>query len=232
MRESPKSDTLATRADQPTLNAPFPGPAGRARHCPGSEGRRTLLRSALAGSVALLAPLTASARTEVPRATLDEAARAVAEGGYILVMRHARTVPGGGDPPGFRLGDCSTQRNLSDEGRAQSRALGAALRDAGVEIGAVRSSQWCRCLDTAELAFGKAEPFPPLNSFFNDRSTADAQIAALREAAAAFRGPANEVWVTHQVVVTALTGVFPAQGEFVVIRDTGGGLQSTMRVMI
>src|SRR5207247_2594884 len=75
-----------------------------------------------------------------------------------------------GDPPGFRLDECSTQRNLSEEGRAQARRVGAAFAARGIPIGRVLSSQWCRCLETARLAFGGAAPWPALNSFFRDRT--------------------------------------------------------------
>ncbi|HMS81661.1 MAG TPA: histidine phosphatase family protein, partial [Burkholderiaceae bacterium] len=78
---------------------------------------------------------------------------ALRDGGCVLLLRHALTEPGVGDPPGFRIEACGTQRNLSAQGRAQAARLGASLRDAGVAIGPVRSSRWCRCLDTARLAF-------------------------------------------------------------------------------
>ena len=83
----------------------------------------------------------------------DEAAAwaALGEGGRIILMRHAATVPGTGDPPGFRLGDCATQRLLSDAGREQAKAIGAALRERGVSADRVLSSAWCRSVDTAEL---------------------------------------------------------------------------------
>src|SRR4051794_8735419 len=99
----------------------------------------------------------------------DEAAAwaALREGGHIILMRHATTTPGVGDPPNFRLNDCATQRLLSDAGRAQARAIGTVLRQRGVNADRVLSSAWCRCVDTAELmAVGPVEIFEPLNSFF------------------------------------------------------------------
>jgi Histidine phosphatase superfamily (branch 1) len=77
------------------------------------------------------------------------------QGGYVLLIRHA-DAPGTFDPPGFKLGVCSTQRNLSEEGRAQSRRLGELFRSKNVPIAQVFSSEWCRCIDTATLAFGAA----------------------------------------------------------------------------
>jgi phosphohistidine phosphatase SixA len=143
-------------------------------------------------------------------------------------MRHSLTVPGIGDPPGFRLDDCSTQRNLSDEGRAQARRLGDAFRSAGVPVGEVLSSRWCRCIDTATLAFGKVAHYPAIDSFFDrpDRGVAanagTMQTAELRKRIASHRGKDTLVLVTHQVNVTALTGIYPAMGEFVVLRPGGG----------
>lgn len=153
-------------------------------------------------------------------AAADEAAwAALRTGGAVLVLRHARTVPGIGDPPGFRLEDCATQRNLSEDGRQQARRLGEALRRAGVVVDEVLSSRWCRCLDTATEAFGRVTPWPAADSFFDRRSddAAARQTAELRRRVAAHRGPGTLVVVTHQVNITALTAIVPAMGEAVVL---------------
>jgi broad specificity phosphatase PhoE len=148
----------------------------------------------------------------------------LARGDQVVVVRHASTSPGVGDPPGFRLGDCATQRNLSAEGRAEAARLGAALRARGVPVGRVRSSRWCRCLDTARLAFGEAEGWPPLDSIFEDRSREREQLAAVREAIAAHRpGGGTLVLVTHGANAAALTGVHPAPGELLVLSPRGEG---------
>lgn len=142
--------------------------------------------------------------------------------GAVILFRHA-IAPGTGDPPGFRLDDCATQRNLSDEGRAQARAMGEALRAAGVRPARVLTSQWCRTRETAELlGFGPPEDLPVLNSFFADRAGGPAQTAALRRVIAALPQGETVVMVTHQVNITALTGVTPASGEGVVL-DRGAG---------
>ena len=100
-------------------------------------------------------------------------------GGHVLLMRHAATNPGVGDPPQFRLDDCTTQRNLSAAGQMQAANIGRMLMAQGVTISTVLSSRWCRCLETARRAFGKATPFPALDSFFGDRSAqADAHRGA------------------------------------------------------
>jgi phosphohistidine phosphatase SixA len=140
-------------------------------------------------------------------------------GGLVLLMRHAATNPGVGDPPQFKLDDCSTQRNLSAAGQMQATNIGRMLMAQGVTISAVLSSRWCRCLETARRAFGKATPFPNLDSFFGDRSAqADAQTTAVRAKIQSFNGPGNLMMVTHQVNITALTGEYPAEGEIFVVR--------------
>src|SRR3954447_24416768 len=103
------------------------------------------------------------------RATPDDRslAQQLRKGGLVLLMRHASTEGGAGDPPGFDLEDCSTQRNLSEAGRAESRDAGERLRKMGVAIAQVYTSPWCRCRETAQIAFGRAEDWAPLGSFFD-----------------------------------------------------------------
>lgn len=134
------------------------------------------------------------------------------EGG-VLMIRHAATVAGVGDPPGFVLGQCSTQRNLSDQGRQESRQLGAWMRTQRLQPDAVLSSQWCRCQDTARLAFGAFEDWSPLNSTFAGQGDAGAQERAMRERLQNMPAGRREVWVTHQVNMTALTDAYPGLGE-------------------
>jgi phosphohistidine phosphatase SixA len=139
------------------------------------------------------------------------------DGGQVILMRHATTTPGTADPPGFKLGDCSTQRNLSDAGRAEARRTGEEFQRRSIPIGRVLSSQWCRCLDTARLAFGKAEEQPALNSASaDDRERAKQMDAARKLLAIDPQGP-NLVLVTHQTNVTAMNGVIPEMGEFLVL---------------
>lgn len=153
-----------------------------------------------------------------PALAADEAKawQVLRQGGGVAVIRHA-LAPGVGDPAGFKLEDCATQRNLSDQGRAQAKALGDRLRAEGVTVAAVLSSRWCRCLETARLAFGTVTPFPPLDSFFEDRGEEPARSAAVRDHLGAWDGRGTLVMVTHQVNVTALTGVVPSSGEIVVL---------------
>jgi broad specificity phosphatase PhoE len=140
------------------------------------------------------------------------------EGGCVVLMRHAQTEPGLGDPPGFTLGQCQTQRNLSAAGRTQSRRVGEAFRRQDIAIAAVRSSAWCRCTDTAQLAFGRYALWPALNSFFQGQGDGDAQTREVLDTVAALRAPVNWVLVTHQVNISALTGEYPAMGELFATR--------------
>lgn len=148
---------------------------------------------------------------------------AVAAGGHAVLFRHA-IAPGTGDPDDFTLGDCRTQRNLSAAGREQARAIGEALRARGLEDPPVYTSRWCRSRDTAELlGFGEPQPLPALDSFFETRERRDAQTRAVRRFLAERRDGPTAVLVTHQVNITALTGVYPASGEGVVVRSEPDG---------
>jgi phosphohistidine phosphatase SixA len=182
-----------------------PGLSHRPRIGTVAAQRRLLLGGALA-FWALPAALRAQQR-------FDASAQ-----GLVVMLRHSQTDPGVGDPPEFRVDACETQRNLSAAGREQARRTGPALAAAGLAPTRVRSSHWCRCLDTATLAFGKVEPWAPLNSFFGARNTEPDQTAALRRTLAALPAGQVEVWVTHQVNVTALTGQWLAMGEGLVLR--------------
>jgi len=152
-------------------------------------------------------------------------------GGHVLLMRHALTDPGIGDPPGFVLGQCATQRNLSAPGRRHAEALGAALHAHGTPIGAVWSSRWCRCLDTARLTFGRVEAAPMLDSMFRDDDAAvQAKLTQVRARLAGLLGPANAALVTHDVNIRALTGEAVAPGEILVLRVADGKLLAAGRI--
>lgn len=167
---------------------------------------------------ALLAALPAAAQDDV-----EAAWAALAEPGTSALLRHA-LAPGTGDPEDFTLGDCSTQRNLDDMGRQQARDIGAAIRAHGIAIDRVLTSQWCRCRETAELLdLAPVEDSPPLNSFFADRSTRDARTAEVRAFLAELSAGEKAILVTHQVNITALTGVYPQSGELVVIETGADG---------
>ena len=144
------------------------------------------------------------------------------DGGHVILLRHAATDRTFGDPPGFRLDDCSTQRTLVDEGREQAKRLGDALRARAVPIGRVLSSQWCRCLETARLAFGRAEPWPPLNAAPRDAERVAARARELRARLATPPAGGNLVLVTHGFNIRDATGDMPAEGGLVVFTPLGG----------
>jgi phosphohistidine phosphatase SixA len=168
------------------------------------------LAAGLVGLVAAAAATPAGAQESDGWAALQQP-------GAIAVMRHA-LAPGGGDPANFELGDCSTQRNLNDAGRDQARRIGQAFRARGIDVDRVLTSQWCRCRETAALLdLAPVADFPPLNSFFQNRSAGPAQTRETRQVLAQVPDDERLVLVTHQVNITALTDVFPSSGEVVVI---------------
>jgi len=176
-------------------------------------------RRFLAGALALGAGAAA-------RADEDEAAlwRQLRAGGLVLLIRHASTVPGLGDPEGFRLGDCSTQRNLSEVGREESRRIGPRFKSEGVAVQEVLTSPWCRCRDTAMLAFGRAEDWEPLSSFFDYPHREPEFSERVRKRIASYQRrkmTGNVVMVTHNVNIAALSRHSVAPGEMVLMRPDG-----------
>jgi phosphohistidine phosphatase SixA len=156
--------------------------------------------------------------------------QALKEPGTIAIMRHA-LAPGTGDPAGFRLEDCSTQRLLDAKGQEQARAIGAALRDQGIRFDQVLTSQWCRTRDTASLLeIGPVIDTSALNSFFQDYSTRAEQTEAVRDLLAKTDG--KLLLVTHQVNISALTGQSTRSGEMLVIRLTGPQAEVVGRILI
>ena len=144
-------------------------------------------------------------------------------GNHVALLRHA-LAPGTGDPAHFKLGDCSTQRNLSERGRKQAVRIGERFQANGINTARVLSSQWCRCLDTAELlGLGPVEEWPVINSFFRRMERAGQQTQELKQWLEQAPLTQPTVLVTHQVNITALTGVYPSSGELVLIRRAEGG---------
>ena len=172
----------------------------------------------IVGALALLATLVPA----TPKA--DEATLAALKaGGHVMIVRHGLTTPGFGDPLGFKLADCPTQRNLIEEGREQSRRLGKLLRGRGIEIERVLSSEWCRCKETATLIdAGKVETLPALNNLVGRREFLEPQTRELRAAIAAWRGKGTLLLVTHGSVVFPLTGNNPREAEGFVLKPAPG----------
>jgi len=180
-----------------------------------SMGRRAL-RPAAIGVLLLLAT------SSVVGAADDAVWAALRTSGAVVVLRHSYA-PGAFDPPDARLDDCSTQRNLDDNGRAQARRIGEAFGRQGIAVGAVLSSPRCRCLDTARLAFGKVEPWDALQGSLSNAERRQAQLVEMRRRIAAYRDGPPLVLVTHGSVVTDLTGRDIRMGELVVLRREADG---------
>ncbi|MBW0148946.1 histidine phosphatase family protein [Marinobacter arenosus] len=146
-----------------------------------------------------------------------DAWQALRDGNAVLMMRHA-LAPGTGDPANFKLGDCSTQRNLNEAGRAQARSWKPFLAEHGITEARVYSSQWCRCMDTAtEMNVGEVTGWPPLNSFFQNRSSEPRQTRETIDGVNAMADGQPIILVSHQVNTTALTGIYPASNEGVIL---------------
>ena len=151
---------------------------------------------------------------------------ALGSSNHFALIRHA-LAPGTGDPPEFTLDRRETQRNLSEEGREQAKRIGDLFRANGINEAGVFSSQWYRCLDTAELLeLGPVNPLPVLNSFFQNYAQRAPRTEELKRWLADREMDKPLVLVTHQVNITALTGVYPSSGEIVVVqKDAQGGLK-------
>ena len=190
-----------------------------------SWSRRVLNNLAL-----LFAFAAAACATAASAQPSSDAAWNALQDGAIVLFRHANA-PGGGDPPGMKIGDCSTQRNLDEAGRAQARQIGERFRARSVPIGAVLTSQWCRTRETAELAFpGQARDDPRFNSFFGDSVRRETQTAQAKESLSRWRGPGVLDVTPHQVNITALTGIFPSSGEGIVLRPKADGVEVVGRL--
>ncbi len=179
--------------------------------------RRWLVGLLLTGLFLALLAGVAQAAQALPLSEL-------AKPGRVLMLRHAQA-PGTGDPPGFRIEDCATQRNLDAAGREQAAALGRRLARAGIARARVYSSQWCRCLETARLlALGPVEPQPALNSFYATPQETATRAARLREFLATLPTRGEPViLVTHQFTIAELTGGSTPSGGGSLFRLNGTG---------
>jgi broad specificity phosphatase PhoE len=177
---------------------------------------------------AILSPRAASANT------LTISWEELQRGGYVILLRHAATDPGTGDPPGFRLKECRTQRNLSEAGREQAKRWGEKVAEQRIPISGVFTSEWCRCRDTAVIAFGRASDWSALNSFFATPQHEPRQTATVKKRLPAMVQPGkNVVIVSHQVNITALTGMAPQMGEAIVAKfDASGAMEISGRLMV
>jgi phosphohistidine phosphatase SixA len=145
-------------------------------------------------------------------------------GGQVVLIRHTITTPGVGDPPGFRLDDCATQRNLTDEGRGHAKRIGEAFRARGIPVERVLSSPWCRCIETAKLAFGRTDGLSEaLGNLFGRPENRAKQVEQMRALASTRPKSGNRVLVSHGSTIVALADIAPATGEMVIVTPQGNG---------
>jgi len=169
-----------------------------------------------------LAALSFSASVVSPAVAAEPIWDALRLPGTVVLLRHSYA-PGGFDPPGARLDDCSTQRNLDESGRAQARRLGEAFKKRDLAVGVVLSGPRCRCLDTARLAFGTAEAWLPLQGALRDTELRQRQIIEIKKRIAEHTDGPPLVLVTHGSVVSDVTGLDLRMGAFVVLRRAADG---------
>jgi phosphohistidine phosphatase SixA len=174
--------------------------------------------------------LTVALFLAAPATASEAEAWKALQAGATVLFRHANA-PGGGDPPGMRIDDCTTQRNLDHKGREQAVRIGEAFRKREIVVGEILSSQWCRTLETASLAFGAATREEPIfNSFFDDRNKGPSQTEAALKLLHNKPLIGARVIITHQVNITAITGIFPASGEGIVLRLIDGQISVIGRI--
>ena len=147
----------------------------------------------------------------------DNLKKQLKNGGNLIFIRHAYA-PGGGDPDNFKISNCSTQRNLNEDGKKQSRKIGQFFIKNNISIDKVLSSEWCRCKDTANIAFNKFETKNFLNSFFSSKfaNNKNQQIRDLKEYIKNWESDKNLVLVTHYVLITEVLNYSPSSGEIVI----------------
>ncbi len=175
-------------------------------------------------SFACLTPCAMVTTSSIALAAPPEEERllqSIRQAGVVILIRHSATDPGVGDPPGFKLADCATQRNLSESGREQARRLGQWFAANGIRPTGVRVSPWCRTRETAALAFGRSENWAALSNLLGDRSNQDEPARQVQAAIAGVGSTAVDVLVSHGVSINAFIGVYLQQGEMVVVRPAG-----------
>ena len=157
--------------------------------------------------------LTTSIKADLNKYLINQ----LEDGGKLIFIRHAYA-PGSGDPGNFNLNDCSTQRNLSEEGRKQAEYIGEFFRNKNIKIDQVLSSEWCRCKETAEIAFTNFSTNSFLNSFYSYKfaKNKSKQINDLNDYIDKFKSDKNLVLITHYVIISEVLNYGPSSGEIVV----------------
>jgi phosphohistidine phosphatase SixA len=171
---------------------------------------------------------------DIAGADEPEAWTALRAGRHVALMRHTDAPGGAGDPAGFRVDDCATQRNLSAKGRADALRIGARLRSEGIAVERLLSSPWCRCMDTATLLeLGPVETYSTFGNVVVLSDQREVLIAGARAVIDKWSGSGILLVVTHGANIAALTGISPASGEIVVVRSgSGGGSKPVGRLIL
>ena len=174
----------------------------------------------MSNRIALAALILVLALGAPANARADEAAAwaALRAGGHVALMRHTDAPGGTGDPPGFKVEECATQRNLSDQGRADAAQIGTRLKAEGISFEKILSSPWCRCMDTARLLdMGAVGPAPTFGNVVVLRDQTESLTEGARTLIAGWHGAGTLLVVTHGANIRALTGISPSTGEIVVV---------------
>ena len=147
----------------------------------------------------------------------DRILNSLKEGKKLIFIRHA-IAPGNGDPDNFNLKDCSTQRNLDSNGIEQSKKIGLFFKNNNIKIDKILSSEWCRCKDTANYAFGNFQTFDALNSFYDERfaDNETKQIKDLKQYVKNWDSDKNLIFVTHYVVISSILSTPSSSGELII----------------
>ena len=170
--------------------------------------------------------LTCSVKADLDQNIIKE----IRQGGKLIFIRHAYA-PGGGDPQNFNLDDCSSQRNLNNDGREQSKNIGALFLKYNLKINNVYSSEWCRCKETAKIAFKKFKTKKFLNSFYSDQFAKNKkkQIKDFKVFIKKWNKKENLIFVTHYVVISEILNYAPSSGE-VIIADKNLNIVDTLEI--
>ena len=170
--------------------------------------------------------LTTSIKADLNKNLIKE----IENGGKLIFIRHAYA-PGNGDPNNFNLNDCSTQRNLNVDGRKQAQKIGKFFRENNVKIYKVLSSEWCRCKETADIAFKDFSTNNFLNSFYSSKyaKNRDKQVKALNNYVEKFKSNKNLIFVTHYVLISEVLNYNPSSGE-IVVSDKNFNILGTLKV--
>ena len=170
--------------------------------------------------------LTTSIKADLNKNLINQ----LENGGKLIFIRHAYA-PGIGDPNNFNLNDCSTQRNLNSIGRKQAKDIGEFFRENKIKIYKILSSEWCRCKETADIAFKNYSTNSFLNSFYNSKyaKNKDKQVVALNNYVKKFKSDKNLIFVTHYVLISEVLNYGPLSGE-IVVSDKNFNIVGTVKI--